>query len=94
MENLLSDSNTYSILTKDPMLEFKGDLHLLVERGKHVGVLSVKEALYLDPLFCRTPIIYYLPKIHKNSVNPPGRPIVNGIDSVTSRLGQYIDTFL
>lgn len=39
-----------------------------------------------------TPIIYFLPKLHKDSVNPPGRPIVNDIDS--SMLGQYIDTFL
>ena len=76
------------------MLEFKSELHYLVARGKHIGVLGPKEALYLDPLFCRTPIIYFLPKIHKDSTNPPGRPIVNGIDSVSSRLGQYIDSFL
>lgn len=32
--------------------------------------------------------------MHKDSVNPPGRPIVNGIDLVLLRLGQYIDTIL
>lgn len=40
------------------------------------------------------PIIYSLPKIHKDKENPPGRPIINGIGSVCSRLGQYIDWFL
>lgn len=94
MEKMLADYNTYVLLSKDPMLQFKEELHYLIARGKHIGVLSVKEASYLDPFFCRTPIIYFLPKIHKNSTHPPGRPIVNGIDSVSSRLGQYIDYFL
>lgn len=82
------------MLTKGPMFQFKEELHSLIERGKHIGVLNSKEASYLDPSFCRSPIIYFLTKIHKNSTNPPGRPIANGIDSVSSRLGQYIDFLL
>lgn len=39
-------------------------------------------------------MIYTVPKIHKNKENPPGRPIVNGINSVTARLGEYIDNFI
>lgn len=38
--------------------------------------------------------MYYLPKVHKNATQPPGRPIVSGIDSVTSRVGRYIDFHL
>lgn len=40
------------------------------------------------------PAIYYLPKIHKNSSKPPGCPIISGIDSVTARIGRYVDDFL
>lgn len=29
--------------------------------------------------------------MHKDKVNPPLRPIVNGIDSLTARMCQYID---
>lgn len=93
MSRLLSDCDTYQLLGSDPVLKFKEELHFLVEKGKNRGVLSHKEVLYLDPLFCRTPIIYFLPKIHKSLEQPPGRPIVNGIDSVTVILGQYIDFF-
>lgn len=39
-------------------------------------------------------MIYYLPKIYKHPTCPPCRPIVSGIDSVTSRVGRYIDFFL
>lgn len=35
-----------------------------------------------------------MPKVHKDALHPPERPIVNGIKSVTARLGQYIDFFL
>ncbi|XP_040183666.1 uncharacterized protein LOC120916795 [Rana temporaria] len=36
----------------------------------------------------------YSAKIHKSKDQPPGRPIVNGIESLTSRMGQYIDFFI
>lgn len=51
-------------------------------------------ANYLDPSACRTPIIYFLLKFHKDATRPPERPIVNGIESVSACLGQYIDYFL
>lgn len=38
--------------------------------------------------------MYYLPKVHKHTIHPPGRPIVSGIDSITSRIGRYIDFYL
>lgn len=48
----------------------------------------------MDASARRTPIIYCLLKIHKDAQSPPRRPIVNGIESVSSRLGQYIDFFM
>lgn len=42
----------------------------------------------------RMPIIYYFPKVHKNPLKPPGRPIVSDIDFVTSHIGKCIDFFL
>lgn len=35
-----------------------------------------------------------MPKIHKNLELPPGRPIINGIQSINARLGEFVDTFL
>ena len=40
----------------------------------------------------RIPTFYLLPKIHKQ--HNPGRPIVNGIGSVTEKISAYVDTFL
>lgn len=33
--------------------------------------------------------MYHLPMVHKDSIHPPGRPIVSGIDSVTARIVDF-----
>ena len=43
----------------------------------------------------RTPVFYGLPKIHKQFKNiPPLRPIVSAYNSCTTRLSEYIDSYL
>lgn len=56
--------------------------------------MTKKEARYLVPEAPRLPVIYQLPKIHKNKHCPPGRPILSGIDSILSRVWEYLDYFL
>lgn len=57
-------------------------------------VITKKEKMYLCPSLNRVPTIYTVPKIHKDPVKPPARPIVNGIESITARIGQHLDHFL
>lgn len=58
------------------------------------GILDKKEKEFLVPLAPTMPIIYYLPKVHKCLTKPTGRPIVSGIDSLTSCIGKYVKVFL
>ena len=37
---------------------------------------------------------YLLPKIHKNKIPPPGRPVVAGIGCPTEKISQFVDHFL
>ena len=94
LTTLLSDSITYKRLGADPTEEYKSQLDSLIYWGYRTNALNAKEKAYLAPSVCRTPVIYTLPKIHKHPTIPPARPIVNGIGSVTSRLGEYLDKFL
>uniref|UniRef100_A0A1B6KRB6 Reverse transcriptase domain-containing protein n=1 Tax=Graphocephala atropunctata TaxID=36148 RepID=A0A1B6KRB6_9HEMI len=48
----------------------------------------------LTPDTPRTPVFYILPKIHKSTRPPPGRPIVSGYGSPTERLSSYVDEIL
>lgn len=94
MNLLLEDANTYNRLLGNPMFKYRKALEQTVHLGLKRNILDKREAQYLVLKSCRKPILYSLPKIHKDSDNPPPRPIVNGIDSLTARMGQYIDYYL
>lgn len=57
-------------------------------------ILNKEKTKCLVPSACRISIIYFLLKACKNKDNKPGRLIVDGIDSICSPLGQYIDFFI
>lgn len=92
MCRILDDTSTYSPLTMDPMKTLQKNLQVLINKGFTDGILDRKE--YLVPTIPRILVMCYLPKIHKNITKSPGRPIVSGINSVTSRIGRYIDFYL
>lgn len=97
MSKILSDTGTYVKLPTNPTLEFKRsliDLIDLIETGAQLGILDKKERSYLIPAVSRIPVIYYSSKVNKDIHCPPGRPIISGINSVTSRVGKYIDFHL
>lgn len=91
MNKLLKTPDMYKKLKGHPKSEYEKKLKLFVKGREERGILTKKEARYLIPEAAITPVIYYVPKIHKSQSNPPGRPIISGIDSLFSRLGAYID---
>lgn len=94
LTEMLTNGKTYKKLERDPTVQYEEELRLLVETEYQTRVLSNKERKYLVPSSSHIPKIYTLPKIHKDVQCPPARPIVNGIGSVTSRMGQYLDQLL
>lgn len=88
----LQDEETYIKLLGNPTIKYKKELNLLVNLGIKKDILNKKESntLYQSHVEFRLSV----PKIHKSKENTPSRPIVNGIDSLTSRMGQYIDYFI
>lgn len=91
---LLSDANTYQILPSDPTSQFSLEANILIQKVLDDEIVSKMEASFLKKSFYKIPYFYYLPKIHKDLTNPPGRPIVVAMDSVTSRFSVYIYQFL
>ena len=49
---------------------------------------------YLSSEGTRTSELYLLPKIHKNKLPPPGRPILSANGCPTERISQFVDFFL
>lgn len=94
MGKLLNIPNTYKKLKGNPKVEYHKKLKAYIHKGEKKGILNKKEARYLIPETAKTPVIYYVPKIHKSQTNPPGRPIISGINGLFSRLGAYLDGYL
>ncbi|CAH2283805.1 Hypothetical predicted protein, partial [Pelobates cultripes] len=73
----LDDTATYRRLTYDPIHKFQKIIEEHINFGLHAGYLDQRTAAYLHVPFPRHPVLYTLPKLHKDSTNPPGRPIVS-----------------
>ena len=56
--------------------------------------ISRKTADYLIIENPKTANFYLLPKIHKNIIPPPGRPIVLANSCPSERISQFVDHFI
>ncbi|XP_041420512.1 uncharacterized protein LOC121394223 isoform X1 [Xenopus laevis] len=53
---------------------------------------DLRNFLYVkDPV---RPVLYTLPKVHKNLLHPPGRPIISARGSLTEQVAKYVDSLL
>ena len=90
----LSDPKFY-VETKDDLTHLHNELiSNLITYLLDSGEISPKCGTYLTNTSPRTPQLYLLPKIHKNKVPVPGRPIVSANNSPTERISQLADFFL
>ena len=93
----LDDPEFYKKVDEDPTRQIVEEIQCEVSDMLSKKLMSKKESLLLTENLQqpRMSIFYGLPKIHKKFENfPPLRPIVSGVNSCTSKLSEYIDTFL
>ncbi|XP_069486826.1 uncharacterized protein [Ambystoma mexicanum] len=91
---LLSDTDTYAILDRDPLPEIRELINNTLLKAKENEWINDKTHQYLTNSHPITPVFYGLPKIHKDKQNPPLRPIVAGTESIFDPLAVYIDRLL
>ncbi|XP_041424932.1 uncharacterized protein LOC121395445 [Xenopus laevis] len=94
IKRLLSDDTTYIKLSGDPLRDVQRKIGSLLQNARDLQVIDEGLAAYLTQENPMTPVFYVLPKIHKNLKEPPGRPIVAGIDSVFTPLARFVDTII
>lgn len=93
-KKLLSDSSAYKELDGDPTSNYNEQIQEFIEIHGPKQNLSPKTISLLNPKFPRTPIFYILPKVHKPTRPPPGRPIVSSFGCPTERISSYVDGLL
>ncbi|XP_069467883.1 uncharacterized protein [Ambystoma mexicanum] len=90
----LNSTSFYLKLRGDPTDSIRDEILALATRARDINILSPKEFQYLTIKGTRAPLFYILPKIHKDRLNPPGRPIVSLCGSILEPLGKYLNFFL
>lgn len=90
MNRLLSYRSNYTPLASNPTAKFKRELSGLIDDRFRQGILNKEERTYLVP---SVPGYVLLAKnlTIQNLSKPPGSPIISSIDSVTARIGRYVD---
>ena len=93
-EKHLSNTNFYQPLDSDPTPEYTEEINQFLHNMFLRGEIDATVYQYIVGIETRTPNIYFLPKIHKQTRPPPGRPVVSGNGSPTERISEFIDHFI
>ncbi|CAJ0965914.1 unnamed protein product [Ranitomeya imitator] len=93
IDGQLRDEKVYQKLDSDPKFKIMGEIKNCLQALDN-KIIDQEFMDYLSIEFPRTPVLYTTPKIHKSLMDPPGRPIVSGVDSVFSRIGIFLDKIL
>ena len=90
----LHDKNTYRALDKDPTKTYSQEVNSKIDQMVKDNEITQKIGELLKVKNPRTPQIYFLPKIHKQTNPPPGRPIVSANSCPTENISAFVDVFL
>jgi hypothetical protein len=92
MNTMLADPITYTEIPNINLKEAKSQIDEIIDHLFDVDFISKRQKQFLNRCTPKIPILYGLPKIHKN--NCPLRPIVSQIDSPAYKLNKYLDYLL
>ena len=90
----LGDEKFYKKLDHDQTEEFRNKIHKELERMFADKEILEKTFLFLIKGGKRRSVFYMLPKIHKNKIPAPGRPIVSSVNSPTEKISMLQDIIL
>ncbi|CAJ0955519.1 unnamed protein product [Ranitomeya imitator] len=91
---LLKNETCYKRLVSNPTALFQQELIVILERAYDDGLIT---KTFLDRIRDFQPKLatfYLIPKVHKNALDPPGRPIVARIGGLCEIIADVVDYFL
>ena len=86
----------YTKVDKDPTVQIaraSNDMIQGLHANNHINDTTRDWAL-TEPHKARTHQFYHLPKVHKSTEHPPGRPIISGCNGPTEKLSKLADSWL
>ena len=91
-KDLLSDTNTYKAVTRDPTSKYKAELSTKLREIRSQNEITDAQHRHLLPTSTMTPRFYGLPKVHKPGT--PLRPIVASRGSITYDTARHVADIL
>ncbi|XP_078527507.1 uncharacterized protein LOC144799808 [Lissotriton helveticus] len=91
---LLEKPDHYCKTNKNEWITLQDNIQRLLRYAKEDEIICEEAYAFLMNTNPVIPALYGLPKVHKNIENPPMRPIVSSIGSLTEPLSKYADVFL
>lgn len=91
---VLDNSIWYQPIPPTSITGFINEFRELCTGAFWQGLIDNDTLNYLVSKHLCTPTFYTLPKTHKNLSQPPRRPIVYGIGSLTDNASKFVDSFL
>ncbi|XP_069588555.1 uncharacterized protein [Ranitomeya imitator] len=92
--SLLEDAQCYRRLTYNPLSSFHQILVDIMGKALDDGLITKNFFEKIRDLHPRLCTFYLIPKVHKDPVDPPGRPIVAGNGGLCEVISEVIDYFL
>lgn len=89
IKDLLNDTNTYKIITHDPINRIQTKLNKIITKLHNNKVIDFKMAKFLKSYNSIAPAFYGLPKTHK--LNVPLRPICSCIQSAFYNSSTFLE---
>lgn len=91
---LLTNQEWYQTVDVSVAGTFAEEFTKLLRGGLARGHIDEDTFNFLNISHPRIPTFYALPKMHKNILPPPGRPIVSGRESLTENASRFVDSVL
>lgn len=90
----LENRQYYQVLPSDPTIYFNRKMDNLLISARSFGTITNQEFEFITVEHPVVPTFCMLPKVHKDLIRPPGRPIVAGIGSISEKACIFVDFFL
>jgi hypothetical protein len=95
----LDDAQTFEKVDAIDIVGIQGELRKILDRHNHLYEYGSKNLTKLASSLQQNPdpivgAFYCLPKIHKNTLPIPGRPISSAIGTITEIVSQFVDRIL
>lgn len=91
---ILNNLEWYRRIPASIVKRYNDDFYAIIDTAYSNAIITKALWEFIRNNFPRTPVFYALPKVHKNTINPPGRPIISSVGAISENASKLVDEVL